>query len=189
VTLDAEGNIYGTTSFGGYYGVGAIYKLSPSGSRWTETVLYSFRNQNDGQNPLGGVILDQSGNLYGATFDGGANGGGTVYELSPSAGTWTLTVLYSFTGGYGGPYNKLTFDADGNLYGATNGEGANGYGMVFKLAPGNGDWKFADLYDFADGSDGGDPYGSLAIDTHGNIFGTTNLGGTDNQGVVFEITP
>jgi uncharacterized repeat protein (TIGR03803 family) len=189
VTLDAEGNIYGTTSFGGYYGVVAIYKLSPSGSRWTETVLYSFRNQNDGQNPLGGVILDQSGNLYGATFDGGANGGGTVYELSPSAGTWTLTVLYSFTGGYGGPYNKLTFDADGNLYGATNGEGANGYGMVFKLAPGNGDWKFADLYDFADGSDGGDPYGSLAIDTHGNIFGTTNLGGTDNQGVVFEITP
>jgi uncharacterized repeat protein (TIGR03803 family) len=194
VTLDAEGNVYGTTSFGGAYGDGAVYKLSPSGSGWTENVLYSFRDLNDGQNPVGGLVLDQAGNLYGGTFDGGANGGGTVYELSPSGGKWRLSILYSFSGGYGGPYNKLTFDAEGNLYGATNGEGANGFGMIFKLAPSNpapnsGGWKFTDLYDFLGGPDGGIPYGSLAIDPHGNIFGTTDIGGSDNQGVVFEITP
>ena len=194
VTLDADGNLYGTTSFGGAYGDGAVYKLSPSGSQWKETVLYSFRNLNDGQNPVGGLVLDKAGNIYGGTFDGGANGGGTVYELSPSGGKWKLSILYSFTGGYGGPYNKLTFDADGNLYGATNGEGANGFGMVFKLAPSNlassnGDWTFTDLYDFFGGADGGIPYGSLAVDAHANIFGTTNIGGSANQGVVFEITP
>jgi uncharacterized repeat protein (TIGR03803 family) len=189
VTLDAEGNLYGTSSFGGAYGDGAVYKLSPSGSRWKETVLYSFRDLNDGQNPVGGLVLDKAGNLYGGTFDGGANGGGTVYELSPSGGKWKPSILYSFSGGYGGPYNKLILDAEGNLYGATNGEGANGFGMVFKLTPSHGDWRFTDLYDFLGSSDGGDPYGSLAIDTHGNIFGTTNIGGSDNQGVVFEITP
>ncbi len=89
VTLDAEGNIYGTTSFGGANGVGAIYKLSPSGTGWTESVLYSFQGLNDGQNPLGGLVLDKAGNLYGGTFDGGANGGGTVYELSPQGTGWT----------------------------------------------------------------------------------------------------
>lgn len=189
VTVDDEGNIYGTTSFGGAYGVGAVYKLSPTGSgSWSETVLYSFQGLNDGQNPVGGVILDKGGHLYGGTFDGGVNGGGTVYELSPHPGGGTLTVLYSFSGGYGGPYNKLTFDAAGNLYGTTNGEGANGYGSVFKLTPGNGQWIFSDLYDFLGSSDGGDPYGSLAVDNNGNIFGTANIGGSDNQGVVFEIT-
>jgi uncharacterized repeat protein (TIGR03803 family) len=188
VTLDAEGNVFGTTSFGGANGVGAIYELSHSSSGWTEKVLYSFQGLNDGQNPLGGVILDKAGNIYGGTFDGGANGGGTVYELSPSGAGWTLSVLYSFVGGYGGPYNKLTFDSQGNLYGATNGEGANGFGLVFKLTPNNGGWTFADLYDFLGGSDGGYPYGSLAVDDKGNIFGTADIGGSTNQGVVFEIT-
>jgi len=189
VTLDNKGNLYGTTSFGGANGVGAVYEVSPSGSGWTESVLYSFQGLNDGQNPVGGVILDKAGNIYGGTFDGGANGGGTVYELSPSGEGWTLIVLYSFTGGYGGPYNKLTFDAKGNLCGATNGEGANGFGLVFKLTPKKGAWKFTDLYDFVGGSKGGAPYGSLAVDAHGNIFGTAVIGGRDNQGVVFEITP
>lgn len=189
VTLDTEGNIYGTTSFGGAYNSGAIYELSPSGSRWTETVLYSFQGRKDGQNPVGGLILDKAGNLYGGTFDGGIKGGGTVYELSPSSGGWILTVLCSFSGGYGGPYNKLTFDTKGNLYGSLNGESANGMGSVFRLTPGNGGWAYRDLHDFTGGSDDGSlPYGQLAIDAHGNIFGTTNAGGSDNQGVLFEIT-
>src|SRR6202044_3321622 len=81
----------------------------------------------DGQNPVGGVVVDQAGNLYGTTFDGGDNGGGTVYELSPSDEGWSFTTLYSFTGGYGGPYNKLTL-VNGNLYGFTEAEGANGFG-------------------------------------------------------------
>lgn len=189
VTVDAHGNLYGTTSLGGINGDGVIYELSPSGSSWTQTVLYSFQGLNDGANPVGGVILDTAGNLYGTTFDGGVNGGGTVYRLSPSGGTWKMTILYSFTGGYGGPYNKLTFDSKGNIYGATNGEGAHGFGSVFKLTPAAGSWTLTDLYDFNNGTDGGSPYGSVAVDSHGNVFGTAATGGSKNQGVVFEITP
>ena len=100
-----------------------------------------------------------------------------------------FTTLHSFTGSFGGPYNKLTLDAQGNLYGATNSEGANGLESVFKLTPGNGGWTFTDLYDFTGGSDGGIPYGSVAVDAQGNIFGTNVVGGSNNQGVVFEITP
>jgi uncharacterized repeat protein (TIGR03803 family) len=188
VTLDAQGNIYGTTSLGGANGAGVVYELSPSGSGWGQTVLYTFEGLNDGQNPVGGVILDEAGNLYGTTFDGGANGGGTVYEMSPSASGWTFTTLYSFTGGYGGPYNKLTL-AKGEIYGATLDDGANGFGLVFKLTPANGGWSFTDLYDFAGASEGAEPYGSVAVDGNGNVFGTTNEGGSENQGLVFEITP
>lgn len=188
VTLDAQGNLYGTASLGGAYGNGAVYMLTRSSSGWTETVLYNFQGADDGANPVGGVVLDEAGNLYGTTFDGGVNGGGTVYEMSPSASGWTFTTIYSFVGGYGGPYNKLTL-AEGSIYGFTNGEGAYGYGSIFKLTPAKGAWDYTDLYDFTGGSDGGDPYGSVAVDGKGNIFGTTNIGGSTNQGIVFEITP
>jgi uncharacterized repeat protein (TIGR03803 family) len=188
VTLDADGNLYGTTSFGGARGVGVVYKLSHHGSGWKQTVLHTFRGQRDGQYPVGGVVLDQAGNVYGTTFDGGVNGGGTVYELSPSGKGWTFTTLYSFTGTYGGPYNKLTL-ANGNIYGFTEAEGANGLGSIFKLAPAKGGWTFTDLYDFVGGSEGAQPYGSVAVDSDGNVFGTANIGGSENQGVVFEITP
>jgi uncharacterized repeat protein (TIGR03803 family) len=108
--------------------------------------------------------------------------------MSPSASGWTFTTFYSFVGGYGGPYNKLTL-ANGSIYGFTNAEGAYGFGSIFKLTPANGAWTYTDLYDFTGGSDGAAPYGSLAVDGKGNIFGTTNIGGTDNQGIVFEIAP
>jgi uncharacterized repeat protein (TIGR03803 family) len=189
VTVDAQGNLYGTTSFGGANGVGAIYKLSPSSSGWTESVVYNFQGLDDGQNPVGGLIVDPAGNLYGTTFDGGINGGGIVYQFSPSGADGTFTTLYSFIGGYGGPYNKLTLDAQGNLYGALNGESVYGYGSVFKLTPGTSGWTYTDLYDFTNGSDGGLPYGSVALDADGNIFGTAVTAGGNNQGVVFEITP
>jgi uncharacterized repeat protein (TIGR03803 family) len=167
-----------------------VYKLSHSASGWTESILYNFQGADDGQYPVGGLTFDKAGNLYGGTFNGGVNGGGTVYKLSPqSDGSWAESTIYSFTGSFGGPYNKLTFDAAGSLYGIANSDGANGLGSVFKLTPNNGDWTFTDLYDFTGGSDGGLPYGSLAVDAHGNIFGTNVIGGSDNQGVVFEITP
>jgi uncharacterized repeat protein (TIGR03803 family) len=188
VTLDAHGNLYGTTSLGGAHGGGVVYKLSAHGSGWKQTVLHTFRGASDGQNPVGGVVLDKAGNLYGTTFDGGVNGGGTVYKLSPSGTGWRFTTLYSLTGGYGGPYNKLTL-AHGNIYGFTEAEGKNGLGSVFKLAPGKGGWTFTDLYDFVGGSEGAQPYGSVAVDKDGNVFGTTNTGGSQNQGLVFEITP
>jgi uncharacterized repeat protein (TIGR03803 family) len=186
VTLDSHGNLYGTSSFGGANGVGAIYKLTHSNSGWKETILYNFQGLTDGQNPVGGVVLDSSGNLYGTTFDGGVNGGGTVYELSASR---IFTTLYSFSGGYGGPYNKLTLDKNGNIYGFTNGDGANGLGSIFKLTTSNGTYTFSDLHDFGGGSDGASPYGSVAVDGSGNVFGTAAVGGGQNQGLVFEITP
>jgi uncharacterized repeat protein (TIGR03803 family) len=189
VTVDAEGNLYGTAPAGGAYGNGAVFKLTHSSSGWNETVIYSFRGAKDGANPVGGVILDKAGNVYGGTFDGGVNGGGTVYRLSNSGGRWKFNILYSFTGGYGGPYNKLTFDVNGNLYGILNGESANGLGSVFKLTPKKGAWKYTDLHDFAGGTDGASPYCQVAVDGQGNVFGTAVVGGTDNQGVVFEITP
>jgi uncharacterized repeat protein (TIGR03803 family) len=186
---DYHGDLYGTSSFGGTNGVGVIYEVSHNRSGWTEKVLYNFQGLDDGQNPVGGLILDRAGNLYGGTFDGGVNGGGTVYELSPSGEGWTFTVLQSFTGGYGGVYNQLTFDAKGNLYGILNGESANGLGSVFKLTPGKDGWTYTDVYDFVGGDLGGGPYCKLAIDGKGNIFGTAVLGGTSGEGVVFEITP
>jgi uncharacterized repeat protein (TIGR03803 family) len=189
VTLDAQGNLYGTTSFGGPTGNGLVFELSRSGSSWKETVLYRFKGANDGEHPVGGLLLGKAGNLYGSTFQGGANGGGTVYELSHSAKGWKLATLYSFGGGFAGPYNKLTFDNKGNIYGATNGDGAHGAGSVFKLTWSKGGWQFTDLYDFTSGSDGGSPYGRVAVDAQGNIFGTTSVGGSNNEGVVFEITP
>ncbi len=188
VTLDARGEIYGNASLGGAFGYGAVYKLSRSGSSWKETVLYNFQNGTDGANPVGGVILDKVGNIYGTTFDGGINGGGTVWELSPSASGWTFNTIYSFIGIYGGPYNKLTLDGSGDLYGFTNADGANGLGSIFKLTPGSNGWIYTDLHDFAGGTDGLLPYGSLAVDARGNIFGTAAVGGTENQGLVFEIT-
>lgn len=187
VALDAAGNLYGTTSFGGANGVGVVYKLSHSGSGWTETVLYTFQGANDGQNPVAGVTVDPSGNLYGATFLGGANNGGTLYKLSPSGGGYTFTLLYSFPG-FGGPYSTLTL-ANGNLYGTTNRDGAFNDGSVFKLTPNGSGWTFTDLYDFTGSNDGNVPYGGVAVDAQGDVFGTTSLGGSDNRGVVWAITP
>ena len=189
VTVDGQGNLYGTASLGGAYSNGAVYKLTRSASGWTETVLYSFQNQSDGANPVGGVILDRAGNLYGSTFDGGINGGGTIYQLSPSSAGWTFTTLYSFVGIYGGPYNKLTLDSKGDLYGITNADGANGLGSVFRLSRSANGWTLTDLYDFVGGDSGRTPYGAVAVDHDGNIFGTASIGGSENQGVIFEITP
>ena len=188
LTFDSAGNLYGTTYSGGANGWGTVFKLSPSGSGWTKTVIYNFQNANDGRAPAGGVIFDQAGNLYGGTVFGGANSGGVVYELSPSNGSWTLTPLYSFSG-VAGPYNKLTFDASGSLYGTTYRDGANLVGSVFKLTQSDGNWTFTDLYDFTGANDGGYPTSSVAVDVHGDVYGTASSGGTIGQGVVFEITP
>ncbi len=188
LTIDEEGNLYGTTPLGGMYGNGAVFKISRSDSGWTETVLYNFQGTSDGANPVVGLILSKHGKLYGTTFDGGVNGGGTVYELSPAGNEWNFSVIYSFTGGYSGPYNKLTLDHKGSIYGFTNAEGAYGLGSIFKLTPKHGSWTYTNLYDFPGGNKGGLPYGSLAVDEDGHIFGTASIGGSKNQGLVFEIT-
>ena len=200
VTFDASGNLYGTTVYGGGSGNGAIYKLTPSGSGWTETVIYSFTGGTDGANPYAGLIFDKPGNLYGATTTGGSNIGGTAFELSPSGGGWGFNLLYSFTGAGGqfaaGPVANLAFDNTGNLYGTTHGDGPYNYGSVFKLTPGSGSWTYTSLHDFTGGTDGGYPRSSILFDKNGNLYGTAAEGGTGNPtncvgpcGVIFEITP
>jgi uncharacterized repeat protein (TIGR03803 family) len=195
VTLDAQGNVYGTTWMGGPDNAGVVYRLSPSGSGWTYTMLYAFQDTADGTGPVGGVVLDQAGNVYGATATGGSGEGGTVYELSPSGGGWNFSLLYSFTAsGYDpGPLDTLTLDAAGNLYGTTYGGGAFGYGTVFKLTHNGGSWTYTDLHDFTSGEDGGKPIGGVTLDTSGNLYGTTSVGAggqcSEGCGVVWEITP
>jgi uncharacterized repeat protein (TIGR03803 family) len=203
VIFDRAGNLYGTTELGGLEGncgflngtCGIVYKLTPPGSGWTEKVLYSFQNGNDGYNPSVALIFDRSGNLYGATSDGGTGGGGTVFGLTPSNGGWTLETLYSFTGTQGdlcGPSGALLMDGAGNLYGTTNCDGAYSYGNVFKLTPSGGGWTYTSLHDFTGGADGAYASGPIVFDASGNLYGTAygEYGCDDNScGVVWEITP
>jgi uncharacterized repeat protein (TIGR03803 family) len=191
VVFDAAGNLYGTTYAGGAHGYGTVFQLTPSGSGWTENTLYSLQSSSDGGNPFGGIVFDSAGNLYGATSGGGPGSGGTVYQLMPSGGSWTFGVVYSFTGSahLPGPYDSLTMDAAGNLYGTTTQDGAHGAGSVFKLTPSGGGWTETDLYDFPGGTQGAVPYGSVLVDASGNLFGTASQGGTHGYGVIWEITP
>jgi uncharacterized repeat protein (TIGR03803 family) len=195
VILDSAGNLYGTASTGGSASQGTVFKLSPSGGLWTETVLHSFLGTSDGSSPGATLVSDSAGNLYGTTEAGGSGGGGTVFELSPSHGGWTFTTIYSFMGPAGGPTVPLTIDSAGNLYGATSRDGAHTQGNVFKLTLVNGSWSYFSLYDFTGGSDGGSPSSKVLIGTDGNLYGSTLYGGqaigscTIGCGVVYRITP
>lgn len=198
-TMDGNGNLYGTTLYGGAYGNGIVYKLTHSKSGWSESILHSFAGGSDGAVPYGGVILDAQGNIYGGTREGGANCSscGVVYELSPGKhGKWKETILYSFHGNQdseGGPLGALTLDGKGNLYGGTAGNSSCGtdyyYGIVFELHHTNTGWKERDLHDFC-GTDGDGPdYGQLVFDSAGNLYGTSGFGGSGGLGVVFELSP
>jgi len=188
VTLDPAGNVYGTTLSGGNSGCGTVYEISPSGPGRTYQVLHSFSGS-DGSDPIGDLIRDTAGNLYGTTVGGCDGYDGTVFELSPSGAGWTFTVLYQFTEPYQGSAATLAMDPAGNLYGTTTvGSGNDPYGSVFKLAPSGNGWTYTTLYTFTGKSDGGGPT-SVVLDSMGNIFGTAGSGGASGNGVVFEITP
>jgi len=149
----------------------------------------------DGYAPYGSLVADTSGNhLYGTTYQGGANGYGEVFELTNSGGTWSQTVIYSFTGPNNGdganPFAGLVFDAAGkNLFGTTQYGGASSQGTVFELSNSGGTWKETVLHTFDDisGSDGYYPYGTLVFDAAGNLYGTTLYGGTFGGGKVFQL--
>jgi uncharacterized repeat protein (TIGR03803 family) len=190
VIFDSSGNMYTPTSGGGFGDerCGDIVQLSNSPSGWTETVLYTFACGPGGQWPVGGLIFDQAGNLYGTTTVGGQSNGGIVFELTPSNGTWIFNILYSFTGG-NGPEASLTMDAAGNLYGTTYTDGRYANGTVFKLTQSNGSWTYTSLHDFTGDSDGGYPISNVTFDSEGNLYGTASRGGQYGNGVVWEITP
>jgi uncharacterized repeat protein (TIGR03803 family) len=179
---DAQGNLYGTTVYGGLYNDGTVFKVTPSG---TETVLYTFRGT-DGAYPVGALIQDAAGNFYGTTNAGGAHGYGAVFKLTLSG---VLSVLYSFTGGADGnaPYSSLVQDSQGNLYGTTYYGGANNHGTVFEVSPSGSERV---LHSFIQaGVDGGNPVAGLVQDSNGSLFGTTSTGGSYNDGTVFMVIP
>src|SRR5581483_6378703 len=170
VTLDAQGNLYGTAVIGGTGGIcagegcGVVYKLTRNGSSWTQSVLYNFTGKNDGYGPGAGVTFDKAGNLYGTTPTGGAKGMGVIYQLSPSGSTWTFKVIHTFSGGVdgaGGSAGRLLLDSAGRLYGVCTVGGANGAGVAYKLTLIQGVWKFQTLYAFKGTPDAGFPYGAL----------------------------
>ena len=187
-----NGNFYGTTVYGGANnsslcldgGCGTIFKITPGG---TLTTLYNFCSQGDctdGAAPYGGLVQATNGNFYGTTYLGGADGDGTVFEITPSG---TLTTLHSFDGADGDQTLAALVQAtNGNLYGTTAAGGASGYGTVFKITPSG---TLTTLHSF-DGTDGQTPEAALVQATDGNFYGTTYYaGGANGDGTVFKITP
>jgi uncharacterized repeat protein (TIGR03803 family) len=197
VTLDAEGNLYGTAVTGGSGscegGCGVAYKLTNSGGTWTQTVIHSFTGGDDGSGPGAGLTIDKRGNLYGMAPTGGAYGLGTIYQLYPDgSGNYALKVIHAFTGGTDGATGsagRMVLRA-GHLYGAATAGGANGKGTAFELTPtSNGEWDFKTIYSFKGQPDAGFPYGGLTFDASGNLYGTTYYDGAYNLGSVYQLVP
>lgn len=202
---DAAGNLYGVTTGGGKgdggLGYGTVYELSPTaGGGWKAKSLYQFQAGTDGQSPVGGLVMDSSGNLYGTTQYGGTHlctdnydkfSCGTVFELSPNgSGGWSEKVIYNFSekDGYA-PLSSLVMDATGNLYGTTAGGGHGGArGTVFELLRTGKDWIQRILHSFSQVGDGASPSSPLILDAAGNLYGETVIGGQSNGGgTVFEL--
>jgi uncharacterized repeat protein (TIGR03803 family) len=216
--FDAAGNIYGVTYMGGAHTAsdvgGTVFELIPPAAGetiWREEVLHSFGvgvnvPAGDGWDPLGGLVMDGAGNLYGTTYNGGiydaGNTGGTVFEVSPTpGGGWTETVLHNFsenhTDGFW-PCAGLTIDGAGNLYGTASAGGSKvnspnySLGVVFELSPpaaGSTTWTETILHAFGAGKDGQNSTSNVIFDNSGNLYGTTNRGGALGGGSVFEVTP
>jgi uncharacterized repeat protein (TIGR03803 family) len=182
--LDASRHLYGTTSVGGGYGAGTVFRLTPhTGGKWSEDILSSFGPDTaNGYNPRAGVTLDKSGNLYGTTAAGGSSGlgKGVVYKLSPTSRLpWSETVLFKFTQQTGeNPISTVIFDSLGNLYGTVSEPG----GGAFELTPKGKERTL--LFGGAPGPSV--PYAGVLIQGS-TLYGTTNVGGTQEQGTVFQI--
>jgi uncharacterized repeat protein (TIGR03803 family) len=230
LVIDKAGNLYGTTGYGGNgpctllgspTGCGTVYEISPptaESATWTETILYNFQGDKDGQFPIGDLTFDSVGNLYGATSFGGGYGScdspyyqhcGTIFELvapKKKGGKWKEKLLYSFRSGRDGanPNGGLVFDSKGALYGTTyfggnevpvckNNAGGTGCGLVFELSPPvsmDTAWQASVLYRFESyANDGEFPVAGLIFDREGILYGTTTGGGRHFEGVVFSLTP
>jgi uncharacterized repeat protein (TIGR03803 family) len=202
LVMDAEGNLYGTTSLGGTdHNAGAVFELvapKTAGEHWSASVLYNL-DPVYGATP-GPDILLRNGVIYGTTQIGGSSGNGTVYQLARKAGVWTATFLHSFSGSDGMlPYGGLIADSAGNLYGTTVNGGDTtdcaplGCGTVYELSPPAtpGDpWQLTTLHIFTKNGDGANPWGALWRDKLGNLYGTAYAGGTSSgKGTIFKLQP
>ena len=200
VVIGPDGGLYGTTNSGGVRNQGTVYRLVPSPAvchavtcPWEETVIHSFPSGgDDGSFPedYGNLVFDHAGNIYGTTELGGFGGGGAVFELSPSNGGWTESVIWHFVTQTGyDPFSGLIFDSSGNLYGTTTAaSGAGNYGVVYQLSPSGSGWT-ENVLSYI-GHPAGAPSGGVVVDGQGDVFGAASCfsGGVD-PGEVFELTP
>ncbi len=201
--LGTGGTLYGTTTTGGGR-CGTVFKLTPIGSRYKETVIYTFEGMPDGCEPITNLTVDAAHALYGTTFYGGTygmgsycgGGCGTVFKLTPSSLGYTERVIYAFTGDTdgGNPEAGVTLSSNGTLYGTTpvggegNGCGYAGCGTVYKLTPHGGIYREVVVYHFSLGGDGFVPETALATGSDGKLYGTTSEGG-DGDGVIYKVDP
>jgi uncharacterized repeat protein (TIGR03803 family) len=179
--------LYGVTTEGGAHGYGTIFAINIKAK--TETILYSFQGKHDGGTPVGGVVLDGKGNLYGTASVAGSTrgnaGNGVIWMINIKSPQYT--VVHKFTGADGMlPTAALLPDGQGNFYGTTSAGGAKGLGTVFKLDSIN---TLTTLYSFTNGTDGSYPYGGLALDSSGNLYGAAVRGGQFGWGTIYQIVP
>lgn len=189
LTFDSSGTVYGTAVNGGTYGWGLIYSLASSGGSWTQDILYQARNDGDGQYPMGGVIFDNFGDLYGVMSGGGRYNYGAVYQLARSASGWQESTVHSFhfEGEDGAqPNGGLIADSSGNIYGTTVHLPDAG-GSAFELTSSGGSWNDDYVSTFSGGINLG-PYDKLVMDSEGNLYGTTFADGVYGFGSVFKLT-
>ena len=203
--FDAAGNLYGTANDGGLYDRGTVFELTPGSGGWSFNVIYNFCSEldcPDGAEPDDGLTLDKAGNLYGTAGGGGAYDYGVAYELTPTSGGWSESVLYDFGSK---PYDAtastapLIFSEAGDLYDTSNAGGNYHLGTIFKLVHRAEGWKERILYSFCRKGgylckDGAGPEGGAVFDAQGRLFGTTHGGGADtcygaSCGTVFKVTP
>jgi uncharacterized repeat protein (TIGR03803 family) len=175
-------NLYGVSSSGGTSGAGTVFRYTIASG--TLTILYSFTGGADGASPVGGLVANSAGMLFGTARFGGAYGQGVIFSLDKSG---NQTVLYDFTGGADGgqPLSGVILDAAGNFYG-TGWQGGVGYGVVFELSNSGVETV---LHTFSGGSDGSLPQGGVVLDSKGNLYGNTYAGGTNGFGVVYALIP
>lgn len=202
VIFGPDGTLFGNTRFGGGgtcdlgEGCGTAFQLMPSATAcrtgscgWSENVLHRFQGTPDGFWPMGDQAIDQAGNVYGATYEGGQDDVGEIYKLTRSSQGWSKSTVYSFPwpdDGHGAAATSVMLGADGNLYGTTEGGGDYNEGTVFQLAPSGSGWTETVLHSLTP-DEGYYPEGGLIADSSGNLYGTVCCGGARGGGAVFEL--
>jgi uncharacterized repeat protein (TIGR03803 family) len=200
LVFDAGGNLYGTTVYGGKFGVGTVFQLKPSGSKWTYHLIRVFPGGAGGDYPYGGLVVDKTnGYLYGTAYQGGLIWNvGVVYQMREISGVWISNIIYTILGDTLGanPESSLATDTAGNLYGTTYYGGSYNLGSVFKLTPGkNNTWTQSVIHSFKGyvNKDGSAPYfAGVTVDGQGNLYGTTYQGGSSaannlNYGTIYKL--